>query len=81
MATSTEHWVITVVVSLVTGVGGFLSNTLFRKKELDQKGFELLFQSLQTEVRRLQDRIVLLERKIEELEQENDELRSQIANK
>lgn len=79
MSAENHNWIITTVIAIVTGIGGFLSNTLFRKKELDQKGFELLFNSLQTEVKRLQLKINVLEERIEELTNENIELRNRIS--
>lgn len=86
-------WLTTTLIAAVTGVLGFLSNTFFKQKELDQKGFDLLSRAFQDQFNRMDAEItelrkevratsVLLsqaEAKIRELTKTNFELREKIA--
>ena len=84
----------TAVVGTVSGIAGFFANTIFRKKELDQKGFELLSASFQVQFKRMDSEIaelkatikhqqVLLEQtegRIKQLMEENFKSREEIID-
>jgi len=60
----TNNIVLTTIVGIISGVSGFFANTIFRKKELDQKGFELLSSTFQVQFERMDQRILSLENEV-----------------